>query len=163
MLGTLIGWGEHRRDIANYLAETTGAGAGAATPLLVVVKVVELLLLLTALAGLLRRRDVWMLPALLGWMAGFAVFCVLDLWAGLFGRLAEHVLYLLVLAALLAMSYTLSIKVRMGRPSRLRGDAGGPAPKSLTRTQEMALAAINRWQRGDAQNATSGPPRAGSA
>lgn len=162
LLGTLIGWSDHQREIVAYLARTAGVGAGIATPLLALVKVVQLLLTLTVLGGVLRRKDVWMLPALLGWMAGFAVFCVLDLWAGFMGRLLEHLVYLLVLTVLLVVSYTLSVKVRVGGaapPARNQG--GDLTPRNLTRTQEMALAALNRWQRGAAQAAPSSPPHPG--
>jgi hypothetical protein len=127
MLGTIIRMSGHRREIAQYLAGTVGAGATAATALLVAVKTAELLLTLAALTGLLRRADVWLLPALSGWTAGFGVFCALDLWAGFTGGLVEHVLFLLVFAVLLRASYVLSRTARerpappMG-PSHVPGD-----------------------------------------
>ncbi|MCW2899120.1 MAG: hypothetical protein JWO67_1385 [Streptosporangiaceae bacterium] len=148
LIGTLVGWDGHHRDLAGYLAKTVGGGAGAVTPSLICVKVVEALLTLAALAGVLRRADVWLLPATIGWIAGFAAFCVLDLWAGFWGRLVVHLVYLLVLAVLLAVSYALSVKVRVGRAAASGRTPAGAAPGNLTRTQEMALAAITRWPRG---------------
>lgn len=152
-----IGWNDHHKEIANYLARTVGLGASPATPLLIVIKLVELLLVLITLAGVLRRKDVWFLPALLGWMAGFAAFCVLDLWAGFMGRLLEHVVYLMAFTMLLLMSYALSVKVRVGRPVQPTGTGDVPAPKNLTRTQEMALSAVNRWQRSIQPNRSPHP------
>ena len=145
----VIGWDGRRQEMAAYLAKTIGLGI--ATPALITIKVVEVLLTLLALAGLLRRRDVWYLPALFGWIGGFAIFCVLDVWSGRFGGLAEHLLYLLGFVVLLAVSFALGVKVRVARAERgpIAADpdraAAGRMP--LTRTQEMALAALNRWQR----------------
>lgn len=148
LLGTLIGWRSRHHEIADYLDATVGLGAGAATPLLIWIKLVELLLTLTVLAGVLRRRDVWFLPALIGWIAGFSFFCVLDVWAGKTGRLAEHGIYVLAFGLLLFFSYALGVKVRVGRvPVRAAGGKAS-APTNLSRTQEIALAALNRWQRG---------------
>jgi hypothetical protein len=130
-----IGWSDRHREMATYLAKTIGLGI--ATPTLVSAKVAEVLLTLLALAGLLRRRDVWYLPAILGWIAVFAAFCVLDIWSGRFGGLAEHMIYLLGFLLLLAASFAFGVKARV---------SAAPRPR-LTRTQEMALAALNRWQR----------------
>jgi hypothetical protein len=155
-----IGWSDRHSEMATYLAKTIGLGI--ATPALVGAKVVEVLLTLLALAGLLRRRDVWYLPALLGWVAGFAAFCVLDVWSGRYGGLAEHVVYLLGFLMLLAASFAFGVKARVagvedgalvpavaGEGAGRREGAGRAAKTGmrLTRTQEMALAALNRWQR----------------
>ncbi|RAY11973.1 hypothetical protein DPM19_26855 [Actinomadura craniellae] len=160
LLASLVGWSDHRADLAGYLRDTVGA-AGAATPALVAAKVVQAALVLIALAGLVRRRDVLFLPVLFGWSAGFAVFCVLDLWSGRMGRLLEHGIYLAVLLVLLAVSYALSVKVRVGRtPAPAPAEPGAaPAPAGMSRTQEIALAALNRWQRQSDQ--PSGPPPSG--
>jgi hypothetical protein len=136
-----IGWDGRRREMSAYLSETVGLDIAA--PALIAVKVVQVLLTLLALAGLLRRRDVWYLPALFGWIGGFGVFCVLDLWSGRFGGLAEHVLYLLGFFVLLGVSFALGVRARVARAER----AAPARPMRLTRTQEMALAALNRWQR----------------
>jgi hypothetical protein len=145
-----VGWEGRRQEMSAYLAETIGLGI--ATPSLIAVKVVELLLTLFALAGLLRRRDVWYLPAIFGWIGGFGVFCVLDVWSGRFGGLAEHVLYLLGFVVLLGVSFALGVKARVARaehgPTAPAPDRTGARSMRLTRTQEMALAALNRWQRG---------------
>ncbi|HEV7934761.1 MAG TPA: hypothetical protein VGP70_20930 [Actinomadura sp.] len=134
-LATIVGRAGHQQEIADYLAKTIGAGAAAATALLVAAKAVEILLTITALTGMLRRADVWLLPALFGWTAGFGVFCVLDLWGGFMGRLAEHVLFLLVFTALLYGSYVLSRKARARPPAQpMGGTYGLHAPGGLTRT-----------------------------
>jgi hypothetical protein len=150
----VIGWGDRHREMATYLSKTIGPqifGLSIATPTLLVAKLVEVLLTLLALAGLMRRRDVWYLPALFGWIGGFAAFCVLDLWSGRFGGLAEHVLYLLGFLILLAVSFTLGVKVRVSQaeqgPIAPAQDRPASTRMQLTKTQEMALAALNRWQR----------------
>jgi hypothetical protein len=169
----VIGWSDRHQEMATYLDKTFGLGI--ATPALAGAKLVEALLTLLALAGLLRRRDVWYLPALLGWAAGFAAFCVLDLWSGRYGGLAEHVVYLFGFLLLLAASFAFGVKARVahaeagpgvpaGRAAhgavdgavvdaadeavtdRAAGRAAGTRMR-LTRTQELALAALNRWQR----------------
>ncbi|HEX6473170.1 MAG TPA: hypothetical protein VF069_29030 [Streptosporangiaceae bacterium] len=156
-----VGWADRHREMATYLAKTVdravALGPGIATPALIAIKVMEALLTLLALAGLLRRRDVWYLPALLGWIAGFAALCVLDVWSGRFGGFAEHAVYLLGFAVLLAASFVLGVKARVAgfdhgrRPPagspRLGGRGAAGTPLRLTRTQERALAAINRWRR----------------
>jgi hypothetical protein len=135
----VIGWSDRRQEMSTYLDKTVGLDI--ATPLLIAVKLVEVLLTLLVLAGLLRRRDVWYVPALFGWIGGFAVFCVLDVWSGRFGGLAEHLLYLLGFLVLLGLSFALGVKARVAqaRPRQSK--------MQLTRTQEMALAALNRWRR----------------
>ncbi|WP_153530948.1 hypothetical protein [Actinomadura macrotermitis] len=137
---TAARWSGHRADMAGY------AGAGLALPALGAVKAVQLLLLLTGLCALLSRRDVWLLPTLFGWLAGFGVFAVLDVVKGRMLPLAEHGVYAAVFAALLAVSYTLSVKARVGGPAGGQGGQG-PRPSGLSRTQEFALSAANRWQR----------------
>jgi hypothetical protein len=138
-----IGWSDRREEMAGYL------GSGAATGALVAVKAVELLLVAVTLAGMTRRKDVWLLPALMGWILGFAVFCALDVVKGKWTGLAEHAVYLLGFVLLLFLTYALSVKARVGRPGPLLPETpvAGAGPPRLTRTQEMALAAINRWQR----------------
>jgi hypothetical protein len=139
LAGALISWGDRHDELAGYV------GAGLATPALVLVKVVELLLVLLVVAGVARRRDVWFLPALTGWVAGFALFALLDVIKGKWGGLLEHAIYLAVFAFLLFGSYALSVKARVGAPARSK--AGDQVrPSGLTRTQELALEALNRWQ-----------------
>ncbi|MGI8336687.1 hypothetical protein ACRYCC_42655, partial [Actinomadura scrupuli] len=158
LLSTLIGWSDHRKEIAAYLSKTAGLDTGLATPVLVVLHVIETLLILVTLAGLLRRRDVWFLPVLFGWIAGFAVFCVLDVWAGTMGLLAEHAVYLAGFTVVLFLSYALGVRARVGQarpPGRSRGEA---APQNLSRTQELALSALNRWQRTAPPGHAPSPP-----
>jgi hypothetical protein len=142
---SLLGWSAHREGIEGYLGE------GIAGPALIVVKVAETLLVLLALAGLLRRRDVWFLPGLVGWLSGFGVFCLLDVVKGKLDRLPEHFAFLVLFAALLFLSYALGVKVRVGREAPAPDPETTPEadgrPGGLSRTQEFALAALNRWQR----------------
>ncbi|MCW2918107.1 MAG: hypothetical protein JWN52_6175 [Actinomycetia bacterium] len=147
LLGVLIGWSDHQKEMANYLTKTAGLNTGLATPVLAGLHVVEGLLILITLAGLLRRRDVWFLPVVFGWMAGFAVFCVLDVWAGTMSRLAEHGVYLIGFTAVLLVSYTLGVKARVGQAPPSGQQRNTPTPRNLSRTQEIALSALNRWQR----------------
>ncbi len=142
---SFLGWDAHLREMSDYLGE------GVAAPALIAVKVVQVLLVLVTLAGLLRRRDVWFLPALCGWAAGFAVFCVLDGVKGRMADLVEHGAYLVAFAFLLCLSYALGVKARVAARRAASGeDADGPGdggPGQLSRTQEIALAALERWQR----------------
>jgi hypothetical protein len=155
-----IGWDERHREMTTYLSKTIGLNI--ATPALITTKVVEVLLTLLALAGLLRRRDVWYLPAIFGWIAGFAAFCVLDVWSRQFGGLAEHFLYLIGFVVLLVVSFALGVRTRVARAERgpIAASPGSVTASrmKLTRTQEMALAALNRWQR-TASRANQLPPR----
>jgi len=154
-----IGWSDRREEMAGYL------GSGASSGALVAVKAVELLLVLITVAGLARRKDVWLLPALAGWILGFAVFCVLDVVKGKWSGLAEHAVYLVGFVLLLFLTYALSVKARVGRghqppppPGAPGKPVAGPGMPRLTRTQEMALAAINRWQRQPGPLGSPPPP-----
>lgn len=141
LLSSLLGWSAHRKEIAGYLSD------GLASPVLIGIKAAEVLIVMVTVAGIVRRRDVWFLPALLGWMTGFGVFCVLDLARGKTGRLAEHAAYLVLFAVLLFLSYAFGVKARVGRTTPPVSSRKGPQPQNLSRTQEIALAALNRWQR----------------
>lgn len=105
------------------------------------------------------RRDVLFVAATTGWMAGFAMFAVLDVFTGRWGGLAEHLLYLAGFVVLLFVSYGLSAKAQLasapaptpaGDAAPGEGPHDGPddgqagGPHRLTRTQEFALQAINR-------------------
>jgi hypothetical protein len=163
LLASLLSWDAHHKELVDYLGKTVGS-TGAATPLLLVFKAGQVLMVLVALAGVLRRRDVWLLPSLFGWIAGFAFYAVLDVWSGSLGDLVEHGGYLVAFTILLVISYSLGVKVRVGRqtPSdRQPRRGGGPQPRGLSRTQEIALAALNRWQRQQPQQQPppyQGPP-----
>jgi hypothetical protein len=146
-LNALFRWNDHKAEIANLLNKTIDSGAGSAGGILVAVHIVEVLLTLIAVAGLVRKRYVWYLPALVGWMAGFGVFVLLDIWAGDLGKLLEHLIYLGGFTILLFLSYALGVKARMNSRAQATGGdpaAGGPP---LTRTQELALSALNNWRR----------------
>lgn len=131
-----LAWSDRRDQVASYL------DSGVAGTVLAGVKGLELLLVVITIAGLLRRRDVWFLPALAGWMAGFGVLSVLDVLRGKWGGLAEHFAYLLMFGVLLFVSYGLGVKARLDARAGGPGDGGG-----LSRTQELALAALNRIPR----------------
>jgi hypothetical protein len=102
-------------------------------------KAVEAVLLFVVLAGLLRRNAVWFLPGLLGWSVAFVSYAVKDGIAGEYAALGEHVAYALVFAGLLALAYALRVKAL--------APAAQQQPLSLSRTQEIALSALSRWQR----------------
>ena len=70
---------------------------------------------------------------------------VLDVWAGEYGRLAEHAAYFAGFTTLLFLSYALGVKAVVAR--RAAPTAPGAPRQPLTRTQEMALAALSGWQR----------------
>ncbi|MEV4259182.1 hypothetical protein AB0J52_38995 [Spirillospora sp. NPDC049652] len=145
VVGAVLSWSDRRDQVASYL------DSGVAGTVLAGVKGLELLLVLVTVAGLVRRRDVWFLPALAGWMAGFGVLCVLDVLRGKWGGLAEHVAYLLMFGVLLFVSYGLGVKARLGGKGGGPGDGGG-----LSRTQELALAALNRIPRPSPPSRPSG-------
>ncbi|MEU5990769.1 hypothetical protein ABZ806_17505 [Spirillospora sp. NPDC047418] len=139
--GALL-WGDRVDEIEGYF------GSGPAGGVLVFVKAVEALLVVCAVAGAALRRDVLFVPPLAGWMAGFAMFAVLDVFKGRWGGLIEHLLYLAAFVVLLFLSYGLSAKVQLaGMPKAAEPaepGAPGAGPRGLTRTQEFALQAINR-------------------
>ena len=138
---SLLGWPAHLKEMTFYLGESL------ASPALIAVKAVQVLLVLLTVVGLARRRDVWLLMALSGWAAGFAAFCVLDVVKGRLADLAEHGLYAVVFAALLFLSYALGVKARVAARSEGPPEPGQGQGSGLSRTQEIALAALNRWQR----------------
>ncbi|MFB4300013.1 hypothetical protein [Actinomadura sp. NTSP31] len=152
LAGAALLWSDRRDELGDYF------GSGNAGTLLVLAKAVEALLVAAAALGMVRRRDVWFVPALAGWMAGFAVFAVLDVFDGRWGGLLEHLLYLAGFVVLLFVSYGLSAKAQVGSGAAVRASTGsGPGeggeagpdggPRRLTRTQEFALAALNRLPR----------------
>ncbi|MBT2213802.1 hypothetical protein [Actinomadura sp. NEAU-AAG7] len=145
IVSAVLLWDDRREEFEKYFA------SGPAGTLLIVVKAVEVLLVVVTAAGLARRRDMWFVPALAGWMAGFAMFAVLDVLKGRWGGLLEHVLYLAGFVVLLFLSYGLSAKAQLAAAARARREAGGsaaaPSGGGLTRTQEFALSAINRLPR----------------
>jgi hypothetical protein len=86
---------------------------------------------------------------------------LVDVVKGNWGGLLEHLVFLGVFALLLFLSYGLSVRARTGRtaepappaaPAPAVPMAGAPAPGApgpsgnLSRTQEFALAALNRLQ-----------------
>ncbi|POM24460.1 hypothetical protein BTM25_30890 [Actinomadura rubteroloni] len=124
-----------RADLGAYV------GSGLGLPALVAVKAVQFALVLVAAAALARRRDVWFLPALAAWAAGYGVFAALDVVHGKWLALGLHLVYLAGFAAVLAVSYSLSVKARAAGSSGQQ-----PLPVLPGRTQELALAAMNKWR-----------------
>ncbi|MFI0485899.1 hypothetical protein [Actinomadura sp. 9N215] len=142
LLSGFLLWSDRQDEIDGYF------DSGPATGLLVLVKLVEGVLVLSAVAGVALRRDLLFVPSTAGWMAGFAMFAVLDVFTGRWGGLAEHLLYLAGFVVLLFVSYGLSAKAQLAsapQPDEGSEDASpGDGPHRLTRTQEFALQAINR-------------------
>ncbi|GAA4229113.1 hypothetical protein GCM10022254_20840 [Actinomadura meridiana] len=132
-------WDDRRDEIDAYF------GSGPVTAVLVLAKLVEAALVLSAVAGVVLRRDLLFVPSMAGWMAGFAMFAVLDVFTTRWGGLFEHLLYLAGFVALLFLSYGLSAKAQLAGAPRRDVEPGSPrGPNGLTRTQEFALQAINR-------------------
>ncbi|NVI92318.1 hypothetical protein [Actinomadura sp. BRA 177] len=139
LVSAVLLWGDRLDEIEGYF------GSGPATGVLVFAKVVEALLVLSAVAGVVLRRDMLFVPPLAGWMAGFAMFAVLDVFKGRWGGLIEHLLYLAAFVVLLFVSYGLSAKAQLaGAPKEAEPGSSPVGPRGLTRTQEFALQAIER-------------------
>ncbi len=136
--GVLL-WGDRVDEAEGYF------GSGPASGAVVAVKAVEALLLLCAAAGVALRRDMLFVPPLAGWMAGFAMFAVLDVFTGRWGGLIQHLLYLAAFVVLLFLSYGLSAKAQLAGMRTAAEPGSSPVgPRGLTRTQEFALQAIDR-------------------
>ncbi|MEU8306712.1 hypothetical protein AB0C84_24450 [Actinomadura sp. NPDC048955] len=132
-------WGDRLDEMEGYF------GSGPASGILVLAKAVEVLLVVAAVAGVLMRRDLLLVPPVAGWMAGFAMFAVLDVFTGRWGGLVEHLAYLAAFVVLLFLSYGLSAKAQLAKAPKGPAPDGSPrGPSGLTWTQEFALQAINR-------------------
>ncbi|WP_433477964.1 hypothetical protein ACQPZP_13535 [Spirillospora sp. CA-142024] len=132
-------WGDRLDEIEGYF------GSGPATGVLVFVKAAEVLLVAAAAAGVVLRRDILLVPPMAGWMAGFAMFAVLDVFKGRWGGLLEHLAYLAAFVVLLFLSYGLSAKAQLAGAPKGAGQGSSPrGPNGLSWTQEFALQAINR-------------------
>jgi hypothetical protein len=116
-LAELLDWSRLHHDVAAML----GAGSGTVTGLLLAGKGAELAFTALAVAALARSDDTLLAAAVAGWTADLAVLTVVAAVCGDLGRLLEHGLVFLVLAALLAVLYR-SGAVRLPRR------AGGPGP-----------------------------------
>ncbi|MCO6006482.1 hypothetical protein NE236_15965 [Actinoallomurus purpureus] len=127
-VGSLLDWSGRHRDAARML----GVGDGAVTALLGVSAVGELLLTLVAVLAVSRRRDVWLLVALAGWLAEFLVLAVVAGVAGDVPRLAEHGLFLVAFGGLLAATYRWSGATRVsGRPGAPDAVVSAPPQPAL--------------------------------
>ncbi|MEV0403652.1 hypothetical protein [Actinoallomurus sp. NPDC050550] len=114
-VASLLDWSSRHHDAAQML----GVGDGATTALLGVSAVAELLFTVAAVLAVGRRRAVWLLVALAGWLLEFLVLAVVAGVAGDRLRLVEHGVFLLVFGGLFAVTYR-SIK---GTPAAVE-----PAP-----------------------------------
>jgi hypothetical protein len=126
-LAELLDWSRLHHDVAAML----GAGSGTVTGLLLAGKGAELAFTALAVAALARSDDTLLAAAVAGWTADLAVLTVVAAVCGDLGRLLEHGLVFLVLAALLAVLYR-SGAVRL--PRRTGGpDQTMPLPSNTTR------------------------------
>src|SRR5690348_7570325 len=115
-VASLLDWSSRHRDAARML----GVGDGATTALLGVSAVAELLLTVAAVLAVGRRRAVWLLVALAGWLLEFLVLAVVAGVAGDGTRLAEHGVFLLVFGGRFPLS-------------RCRRSPASPRPAPLPR------------------------------
>ncbi|GAA0577539.1 hypothetical protein [Actinomadura livida] len=138
LLSAVLMWGDRQDEVEGYF------GALPATAVLILVKVIEVALTASAAAALVLRRDVLLVPPMVGWMAGFAMFAVLDVFTAGWGGLVEHLLYLAAFVVLLFLSYGLSAKAQLAGAAKDEDDGPSGGGPQLTRTQEFALQAINR-------------------
>ncbi|TDC85228.1 hypothetical protein [Actinomadura sp. 7K507] len=138
LVSAVLLWGDRQDEVEGYF------GSVPTTAVLVLVKVLELALVASAAAGVLLRRDMLLVVALAGWMAGFAMFAVLDVFTAGWGGLIEHLLYLAAFVVLLFLSYGLSAKAQLAGAPKAGADGSPGGGPQLTRTQEFALQAINR-------------------
>lgn len=118
-LAEFLDWSRLHRDAVAML----GLGSGTVTGLLLAGKGAELLLTALAVLGLVRRHPVWPLAALAGWTADLALLTVVAAVGGDLGRVLEHGLTFLVMAALLTVMYR---SVRSERPKEAPGSAERP-------------------------------------
>lgn len=138
VISAVLLWGDRQDEIEGYF------GSGPATAVLVLVKAAEAALVLAAVAGVVLRRDMLLVPPMAGWMAGFAMFAVLDVFTARWTGLIEHLLYLAAFVVLLFLSYGLSAKAQLAGARKSAEPGSSRGPGGLTRTQEFALQAINR-------------------
>ncbi|MEU8796976.1 hypothetical protein [Spirillospora sp. NPDC048819] len=138
LVSAVLLWGDRQDEIEGYF------GSVPAAAVLTAVKVIELALVASAVVGVALRRDMLFVPPMAGWMAGFAMFAVLDVFTARWGGLIEHLLYLAAFVVLLFLSYGLSAKAQLANAPKDDGDAVSDSGRRLTRTQEFALQAINR-------------------
>jgi hypothetical protein len=103
-----LGWKDRQQQVGRYLDATLHLGADWVTPVIWLVKVVELALGLLALAALLRRSTPWLAAAVVGWLAWFTAFSAMDVWAADRAELQEHTVYFVMFAVLLGMIYLVS-------------------------------------------------------
>ncbi|MGP4027632.1 hypothetical protein [Actinomadura sp. 3N407] len=141
LVSAVLLWGDRQDEIEGYF------GSGPASAVLIAVKAIELALVASAAVGVVLRRDMLFVPPMAGWMAGFAMFAVLDVFTARWDGLIEHLLYLAAFVVLLFLSYGLSAKAQLAKAAKDDGDGPSGDGRRLTRTQEFALQAINRIPR----------------
>ncbi len=118
-IAELLDWSRMHADAVSSLA----MGGATVTALIVAGKAVDLLLTAAAVLALVRGHGVWLLVAIAGWTAGFAVLTVLAGIGGDAGALVQQGCFFVVFAGLLAGAYLLGL----GRAPRLRWPSKRPS------------------------------------
>lgn len=122
-LAELLDWSRLHHDVTAML----GTGSGTVTGLLLAGKGAELALTVLAVLALVRADDTLLAAAVAGWTADLAVLTIVAAVCGDLGRLLEHGLTFLVLAALLTVLYR-SGTVRLPRRTGAPDQAASPPP-----------------------------------
>jgi hypothetical protein len=108
-----LGWKDRHAQISRYLDATVGLGADWVMPVLWLAKGTELILGLIAIVALARRSVRWLAAAVVGWMAWFTAFSVMDVWAADRIELQEHTVYFAMFTVLLTVIFVVSAAGRV--------------------------------------------------
>lgn len=127
-IAELLDWSRMHADAVSSLA----MGGTTVTALIIAAKAVDLLLTAAALLALVRGHGVWLLVALAGWTAGFAVLTVLAGIGGDAGALVQQGCFFVVFAGLLTGAYLMGL----GRPPS--SAAGGSLSSTSGRWRTLA-------------------------
>lgn len=116
-----FGWKDRQQQVGRYLDATLELGADWVMPVIWIAKLVELVLGLVAVAALVRRSTRWLAAAVVGWLAWFTLFTVMDVWAADRVELQEHTVYFAMFAVLLVLIFVVSAtKQALGKLDDLR-------------------------------------------
>ncbi|XVV01755.1 hypothetical protein ACQPW3_30795 [Actinosynnema sp. CA-248983] len=107
-----FGWKDRRQQFGRYLEATLDLGPDWIMPVLWLVKLGELTLGLIAVVALTRRSTRWLAAAVIGWMAVFTAFSVMDIWAADRVELQEHTVYFVMFTVLLVLLFAVSAAER---------------------------------------------------
>jgi hypothetical protein len=110
-----LGWKDRQQQVGRYLDATLELGADWVMPVIWLAKLVELALGLVAVAAVLRRSTRWLAAAVVGWLAWFTLFTVMDVWAADRVELQEHTVYFVMFAVLLGLIFVVSAVERFLR------------------------------------------------